>query len=62
MNKRELYISLCFSGVDPDIAFFHNNKFTIDEYEQAMETEEYKALPKKFTSFLFKEHFNLNNI
>ena len=53
MNQRDLFISLCFSGGDPDIAFLHNNKFTIDEYEQARETEEYKDFAEKVqTRFL----------
>ncbi len=52
-KNRDLLISLCFAGGDADIAYLNNNKFIIDEYEQAMETEEYKAFAEKVHFFPF---------
>jgi hypothetical protein len=41
-NKRELYINLLFAGNDPDIAFLHNSKYTINEYEAALNEDPYQ--------------------
>ena len=47
MDKRDLYISLCFAGGNPDIAFLHNPDFTIGDYEEALQTDDYLEFSKK---------------
>ena len=41
-KKRDLYISLCFGGGDPDLAYLHNHSHSIEDYEKALATKEYK--------------------
>lgn len=40
--QRDLFISLCFAGSDPDCAYLHNTDHTIENYEEALSTKEYE--------------------
>lgn len=44
---RDLFINLIFAGGNPDVAYLNNSKYTIEQYEQALETDEYKEFAKK---------------
>lgn len=44
---RELLITLCFAGGSPETAFLTNNKYTLQEYIDALQTNEYKVFSEE---------------
>jgi hypothetical protein len=44
---RSLFINLVFAGGNPDVAYLSTSKYTIEQYEAAIETDEYKEFAKK---------------
>ena len=50
MVSREIHLALLKSGDLPDLAFVYDPRFTIEEYEAAVESEEYKQFSGTYTT------------